>query len=294
MPGKDSLPTRILGRTGVRVPILGFGTASCGIRRDIANGVALYHRAMELGVNYFDAAPSDTGYGRAQKQLAAALKDRRAKAFLVTKCHASGYDETLRLLDANLKELGTDHADLVYAHSLGDLDVDTVVGQRGALRALLRAKEEGRTRFIGVSGHSRVGKFVRLLNSEMAGEIDVLMVAVNFADRNTYDFEGRVCPLAARRHIGLAAMKVFGGANFDSRAMSNAMMAPEHHDRALRYALSLPGVALAVVGMATEEELEQNVARARAFRPLSAAERAAMQEPGRRLARRWGAHYGPA
>jgi len=287
------LPTRPLGKTGVRVPILGFGSAACGIRRSIENGATLYNKALDLGVTYFDTAPSHTGYGRAQKQLGYVCRDRRREMFLVTKCHERQGDDALRALDSHYKELQTDYADLVHLHSLGDFDLDDVMGKGGALPALVRAKREKRFRFLGVSGHSRVGNFVRLLSSEWADQIDVLMVAVNLADRYTYDFEGRVLPLAARRGIGVAAMKVFGGADWGSRALSNAMLPREHHDAGLRYALSLPGVSLAVVGMASEEELKENIARIQAFRPLSADERKALTDPSQRLARQWGAHFGP-
>lgn len=290
----SSIPRRTLGKTGVRVPLLGFGTAACGIRRDISNGVALYHKAIDLGVNYMDTAPTHTGYGRAQVQLGHVLKERRKDVFLVTKCHEAGGDEALRLLDRNLRELQTDHADLVYVHSLGDMNVSKVLGKGGILPALIGAKREGRTRFIGLSGHSKPDNFVQVLKSEYGDEIDVVMLAVNFADRFTYNFEGRVWPLAAQKNIGMVAMKVFGGADWKSKAMSNSMVPGEYHRSAFRYALSLPRVSLAVIGMATEEELQRNVAWARAFTPLAARERQALEAPGRRLASRWGAHFGPA
>jgi predicted aldo/keto reductase-like oxidoreductase len=288
------LPTRILGKTNIRVPVLGFGTAACGIRRDIKNGVALYEQALKAGVNYFDAAPTETGYGRAQEQLRHFLPGRRKSVFLVTKCHTADGDTARRMLDANLKELGTDYADLVYVHSLGDLAPDRTMGKNGILSALLREKEAGRIRFIGLSGHSRPSRFRKVLSSEWADQIDVIMTAVNFADQHTYDFEGRVWPLAAKKNIGLVAMKVFGGADWKSKAMSNAMMPEDRRDMALRYALSLPRVALAVVGMATEDELRENLARVRAFTPLTEAERASLEAPGRALAKRWGAHFGAA
>jgi uncharacterized protein len=286
------LPTRVLGKTGVRVPVLGFGTAACGIRRDIKNGVALYEQALEAGVNYFDTAPKDTGYGRAQEQLRHFLPGRRKSVFLVTKCHTADGDGARHMLDANLKELGTDYADLVYVHSLGDLDPDRAMGKNGILPALVREKAAGRIRFLGLSGHSRPGRFRTVLSSEWGDRIDVLMLAVNFADRHTYNFEGSVWPLAAEKNIGLAAMKVFGGADWKSKAMSNAMMPEARRDQAFRYALSLPRVSLAVVGMATENELRENLARARAFTPLNDTERRALEAPGRALAQRWGAHFG--
>lgn len=280
---------RALGSTGKRMPILGFGTAPAGIRRSLANGAALFEEAIDLGVTYFDTAPSHTGYGRAQAQLGEVLKRRRKEVFLVTKCHESRGDDALRLLERNLKELRTDHADLVHVHSLGDLDPAVVTRKDGVLHALLKAKRDGLTRFIGLSGHHRPGLFKDLLERF---DIDVVMNAVNFVDRHTYGFEEKIWPLAARKGVALVAMKVFGGMVHSDRGMSNSKMPGEHLRQAFRYALSVPGVALAVVGMATREELQRNVAWAKQFQPLTAEERLALEPLGKRLAARWGAHFG--
>lgn len=288
-PEPRPLPRRPLGKTGVTVPILGFGTAPAGIRRSLTLGAGLYHEALDLGVNYFDTAPSHTGYGRAQAQLGQVLRTRRKEAFVATKCHAARGDDALRLLERNLKELKTDHADLVYVHSLGDLDLRTVVSRGGVLHALMKAKREGLARFIGVTGHHRPQKFLRVLQDF---DLDVIMCAVNFADRHTYGFEEKVWPVAARKDVALVAMKVFGGMVYTDKGMSNCKMPREYHGSAFRYALSVPNVSLAVIGMATKEELHQNLARARQFKPLTPAERQALSAPGRRLAARWGAHLG--
>jgi predicted aldo/keto reductase-like oxidoreductase len=293
----DKIPTRPLGRTGKRVPLLGFGTAASGYRRSASTAAELYHAALNAGVTYFDTAPTHTGYGLAQKFLAPVLRERRREIFLVTKCHESDGDTALRQLDANLKELRSDYADLVHVHSLGDMDPDKVMGKDGVLAALARAKKDGKLKHIGLSGHSRPGHFVRVLQSDWANQIDVVMLAMNFADRHTYNFESRVAPIAAKAGAAVVAMKVFGGAVFGSdtraKAMSNAMMPDTYHGAALRYAWSLPNVACAVIGMATEEELRENLARARSFTPLPEADRRALAEAGQKLAARWGTHYGP-
>src|SRR5262249_12045273 len=84
-PGEaERVPTRVLGKTGVRVPILGFGTAPMGVKRSLKDAVELVHRALDLGVNYMDSAPHFTGYGAAQVQIGHALKERRKEVFLVT------------------------------------------------------------------------------------------------------------------------------------------------------------------------------------------------------------------
>lgn len=283
-------PTRVLGKTGVQVPILGFGTAPCGIRRSLKNGIQLYHEALDLGITYFDTAPTHTGYGRAQQQLGHVVKARRKEIFVVTKCHEADGEAALRLLKRNLKELQTDYADLVHIHSLGDLNVRTILGKHGIYPALLKAKRDGLVRHIGVSGHHRPARFLALMRE---ADLDVMMCAVNFVDRHTYDFENRVWPAAAKKNLGLVAMKVFGGMRYDDKSMSNSVMPREHLDVALRYALSVPRVSLAVVGMSTREELLRNVERVRSFSPLSAEQRQALIPLGKKLAAKWGAHFGP-
>jgi uncharacterized protein len=280
------LPTRVLGKTGVRVPILAMGTAPAGTRASDKDAIALFNAAIDQGVTYMDTAPDFAGYGRAQLQLGQVLKDRRKEVFLVTKTFTPDGDKARQLLEQNLKELQTDHADLVYVHSLGadEMDPRRSLGPNGTLRALLKAREDGLTRFVGISGHNRPKRFVEALREH---DIDVIMNAVNFVDRHTYDFETKVWPLAAKKNVGLVAMKVFGG-----QQGSGCAMPKEHVPLALRYALSLPNVATAVVGMATQEELKLNLAGVRAFQPLAAEERAKLEKLGRDLARRWGPHFG--
>lgn len=288
----EPLPTRVLGKTGVRVPILGFGTAAAGTRLSLRQAVALYHEAIDLGVTYIDTAPGFAGYGSAQEQLGYVLKERRKEVFLVTKCFEPNGQAALRLLERNLKELQTDYADLVFVHSLGHdkMDPRVVFGRNGTYFALLRAKAQGLARFLGLSGHNRPGRFVEAIRQL---EVDVLLNATNFVDRHTYNFEEQVWPLAAEKNIGLVAMKVFGGEVSSPRAgLSNRMVPADHLDLAFRYALSLPNAACAVIGMATREELHQNVRRAKAFTPLSRQESTLLQSVGTRLAAQWGPHFG--
>lgn len=289
-PGDDPepLPTRTLGATGERVPVLGFGTSALGRGVDDEEAVPLIHRALDLGVTYLDTAPDFAGYGRAQRQIGVVMEERRDEAFLVTKCWVPGGDEARRLLERNLEELRTDHVDLVHAHSLGadKMDPDIVLADDGVIRALLRAKEEGLARYVGISGHNRPHRFVTALERF---PVDVMMTAVNFADRHIYGFEEKVWPAARERDVGLVAMKVFGGPR---GGITPARMGADLHGAALRYALSLEGCATAVVGMVSGEELAENVERARAFTPLTPAERRELLAVGRELAPGWGPRFG--
>ena len=288
-----SLPARVLGKTGVTLPILGFGTAAAGVRLNTREAVQLYETAFRAGITYFDTAPEFAGYGQAQVQLSYLLKQVRQHIFLVTKCYEPDGDRALRLLENSLRELGTTYADVVFVHSVGadKMDPRVVFSKYGTYAALMKAKSLGLTRFVGLSGHSRPSRFVQALRHF---DIDVLLNAVNFVDRHTYNFEEQVWPAAAHANIGLIAMKVFGGAQDPSpNTISHSRMPVEYHDLAFRYALSQPRACCAVIGMATSDELEENLGRARLFRPLSPLEAGRLHEAGALLARRWTDHLGP-
>jgi len=288
-----TMPTRMLGKTGVTLPILGFGTAATGQRLNMKQAVQLYEAAYLEGIMYFDTAPEFAGYGQAQSQLSHVLKHVRSKIFLVTKCFEPDGERALHLLDRSLRELGTDYADLVFVHSVGDdkMDPQVVFGKSGTYAALIKAKALGLTQFVGLSGHSRPSRF---LSAMRHFDLDVLLNAVNFVDHHTYNFEEHVWPAAARANIGLIAMKVFGGAKHPSPStVSHSQMPAEYLDMAFRYALSQPRVSCAVIGMATQQELGENLRRARTFSPLSVGEVRRLRLNGAPLARQWSDHLGP-
>jgi aryl-alcohol dehydrogenase-like predicted oxidoreductase len=288
----DSFPQRVLGKTALKQPILGMGTAPAGLD-DFKAGVTLFHEAIDLGVTYMDTAPEFAGYGKAQQQLGEVLRTRRKEVFLVTKCFEPDGEKALALLNKNLRELQTDHADLVYAHSIGDdkMDLKKILGPAGVFRALEKAQNDGLTRFVGCSGHNRPWKFLEVLRSS---DIAVMMNAVNFVDRHTYDFETKLWPEAAKRGVGLVAMKIFGGIKPSGKTGKGSLLNDEHRDLAFRYALTVPGVSTAVIGMHDRSELHDNIARARSFHPLSPEELAALEQTGRDLAIEWKEHFGKA
>jgi aryl-alcohol dehydrogenase-like predicted oxidoreductase len=287
----SALPRKKLGRTGVEVPILGLGTAPGGHRPE-KEAVPFYHRCIDAGLTYIDTAPQFAGYGSAQAYLGQVLRERRKDVFLVTKCWEPDGDKALALLAANLKELQTDHADLVYAHSIGDdkMDPDRLESPTGTYRALEKARRDGLTRFLGVSGHCRPDRFRRAIDR---WDFDVMMTAVSLVARHVYNFEEKVWPAAARKGIGLAAMKVYGGGTGGDKNAKGARLPDALKPAALRYAVGLPDVSVVVVGMFDDEEMRQNLAWARAYRPLTPGELATLAEPTRALAAEWKAPYGP-
>src|SRR5437870_2540099 len=211
--GTAKLPQRMLGKTGVQVPILGLGTVAVGNVTDEKAALRLINQAIDLGVTYIDTAPARTriavmtGYNKAQSYLKTVLKERRKEVFIVTKCLETDGDKTVDLLKKNLEELGVEQVDLAYTHSIGHAvyELDALVADNGPMASLERAKKEGLTRFVGITGHNRPEKFAQVIARR---DIDVMMNGVNLVDRHTYAFEDIVWPLARQKGIGLVAMKV--------------------------------------------------------------------------------------
>ncbi len=270
-PASGKVPDTVLGRTGVRVSRLGIGCAYFQRKPVTPDDVrATLHRALELGVNYLDTAPTygnaETGF--AEEKMGPAIAEIRDKVFLVTKTEEPTYEGTWKLLKQSLKRMRTDRIDLVHLHNFGDAnlwgDRKLVFGDRGALGALREAKRQGVVRFIGASGHLHPTRFHEALDG---GEIDVLMNAVNFVVQHTYDFEHKVWSRARHMNVGLVAMKVLGGA---VRQEGGFKMDEKYYEKAIRYALSIPGIAVAVIGLENIAELEKAaavVARAQALSP---------------------------
>jgi aryl-alcohol dehydrogenase-like predicted oxidoreductase len=283
------MPQRVLGKTGVKVPILGLGTVAVGNVTNEKEALALIHKAIDLGVTYIDTAPASTriafmtGYGRAQSYLKKVLKERRKEVFIVTKCLETDGDKVLDLLKKNLDELGVEQVDLAYTHSIGHAvyDFDKLVADDGPMAALQKAKKDGLTRFVGITGHNRPEKFAQVIQKR---DIDVMMNAINIVDRHTYAFEDLVWPTAREKGIGLAAMKVFGG------GITACKMPAELRQASFRFAQSVKGVALTVIGMGSVKELEQNVQWAREFKPMTADAANELKAKTVALARQWGPH----
>lgn len=289
--GSDALPKRVLGGTGIHLTALTLGTAPCGSAKSstpqhVADCV---NAAIDLGVGAIDTAPA---YGVAEEGVGLALGSRRKEVFLSTKVAADSIAEAEKILANSLRLLKTDCLDLVYYHSVGDRRVETALAEQGVFTWLLKQKKAGKTRLVGISGHNRPAKFVKLLES---GQVDVLLVVVNFVDRYTYNFDGEILPLARRQGTGIVAMKVFGGAR---RMNYNDLNAPaqleaKHMELAVRYSLGVPGVATLNLGAQNTGQIRQMVEWVKKAKPLSATEREKAESLGKELASQWGPHFGP-
>jgi hypothetical protein len=210
----------------------------------------------------------------------------------VTKTEQGSYEGTWRSIRQSLKRLQTDHLDLVHIHSFGTEewwgDLDFVFGDKGPMAALREARKQGVVRYVGASGHHYPARFHAALDT---GEIDVLMNTVNFVARHTYDFEDKLWCRARLKNIGLVAMKVLGG---EAKPKRNFRLPEEYYDRAIRYALSVPGLSCAVIGIQSVAELERAARTVSAAQPLTAEERFDLAREGLDLARQpgWQKVYG--
>jgi predicted aldo/keto reductase-like oxidoreductase len=261
-------PTRLLGRTGVELTTLTLGTAPCGLSPKIppVEIARIVNEAIDLGVNSIDTAPA---YVQSEEGIGLALGARRTEVFLATKVMPDTIAEAERSLSRSLELAKTDWFDLVYFHNAGDRDVEAATGPEGVFSWLIKQKQAGGFRYLGVSGHNRPARLVRLLET---GEVDVLLTVVNFVDRFTYGFDHQVLPVARNRNVGIVAMKVFGGARQSAGGYENPDAPPEmdvqHLELAVRHALGIPGVATVNLGVQNRDHLRRIVQLFNAFYTL--------------------------
>ena len=288
----EPLPTRVLGRTKEKVSILGLGTAPVGEGPPgVEEAIRIFSEAIDRGVTYIDTARI---YGNAEEILGHIIPKRRDQLFVVSKVSADNETRAEQHLSESLRQLKTDYLDLVHVHSIGSKNIDRVLAKDGALEYLLKQKEKGKIRFIGISGHNRPPNFVRMLQTD---QIDVVMCVMNHADRNIYDFESKVLAKARQHNVGCAAMKVYAGIKGGFRNHRSGYIGcatePAYLPQALAYALDLEGVSVAVVGPYTVEQAIQNVQFACKYKPLTQEQRASLLKYGQNLAETLGPRYGP-
>lgn len=253
------IPRRLLGKTGHEVTLFSLGGE--GVLRThgrTKEAVAVIQRALDLGVNYCDTAPA---YSSSMDYYGAALGERRSQIFLASKTADRTRDGSLRILDDSLRRLRTDHLDLWQLHDLRTMsDIEAIFSKRGAIHALMQAREEKRVRFLGLTGHHDPAV---LLEGMRRFEFDTVLVALNVADVHRRPFANSVLPEAARRGMGVIGMKVFAAGALVEPA---GVFTPAE---AMHYVLSLAGVSTVVVGCSTPAEVESNVRAAKQFQLLN-------------------------
>ena len=266
-----AIPTRPFGRhADVRVSALGFGGHHLGGAADEATAVRLVREAIDAGVTFFDNC-WEYHRGKSEIWMGKALEGRRDEVFLMTKACTHGREARLGLemLEQSLRRLRTDHLDLWQIHGVCfENDPALFIRPNGAAEALRKAKDDGKVRFVGFTGHKDPAIHLAMLDTGFP--FDAVQMPLNPFDASFKSFERQVLPALAARGIAALGMKPFVG---KGEAVQAGTLSAEE---ALRYAMSLP-VATTITGIDKPEVLAQNVGIAQGLAPMSDAEMDALR-----------------
>jgi predicted aldo/keto reductase-like oxidoreductase len=256
-----SLPTRILGKTGQQVTILGLGGE--GVLRTVGRekeAYALINRAFDLGITYCESARA---YSGSEAYYGKALGERRKDIFLTSKSHSRSKKGAFAHLHETLTNMRTDHLDLWQVHDVREEeDIAEIFSPGGAIEAFVEAKQQGKTRFIGITGHQDPMIIRKCIESF---DFDTVLMPVNPAEQKFKNFIEVVLPVAREKSMGIIGMKVYLR-GFASQLPWYTSMEPF-----LRYALSQP-VTNVVIGCDDIAQLEQNIKFAHSFEPMAVKE----------------------
>ncbi len=244
---------RVLGKTGLKISRLGLG--GIPIQRIDAQGTrVLVHQLMEAGVNYIDTA---RGYTVSEEYLGFALEGIRDRFVLATKSMARTREAMEKDIRTSLYNLRTDHIELYQVHNPSMAQLEQVMGEGGALEALLEAREQGRIGHIGLTAHS-LEVFEKALTLPW---VETIMFPYNIVETQGRDLVQR----CAEQNVGFIAMKPLAGGAIEDASL------------AMRYLVSDPAVTVVIPGMADPKEAEQNLSAAADTSPLTADEQTRMQ-----------------
>ncbi len=271
----NRLPTRTLGKTGIEVSILGFGSGSRFLMYEAEDkALAALSHALDLGITYIDTAHS-YGDGKSEERIGQLMPQRRNQITLATKLSARTADDARRQIEKSLKRLRTDRLDVLHIHALAGLeDLAAIEKPDGILKALYEARGQKVTKAIGITCHASPEALKLALERH---DFDCTQMALNAAMARMADakggmkatpmsqggFEELALPVAIRKQMGVIAMKVFG----QEQIVGTAPI-----EKLLTYALSLP-VSLASLGMPKPEFIDRNIELATSFTPMSGEQR---------------------
>jgi len=266
-----------MGRTGLQVSILGVGGYHLGAaagQEEVNNMVA---KALDHGINFFDNAWEYHG-GMSEERVGTALKGRRDEAIVMTKVctHGRKKEVAMQMLEESLTRLQTDHLDVWQVHEVIYYnDPEKAYDVDGVLEALAAAKQQGKVRFVGFTGHKNPSIHLDMLNRGFP--FDTVQMPINPFDPAFRSFERNVLPVAIEKGMAVFSMKSMGGSG---EPIVNGALTPTE---ALSYAMSVPGVSTTISGMDSMAVLDQNLEILRSFQPLSEKQMAALREHGRQF-----------
>lgn len=255
---------RVLGNTGERVSIIGVGGFHLSKPDDPGVATRIVRTAVDRGINFLDNS-WDYADGESERRMGAALRDGyRDKAFLMTKIDGRTATSATQQLEESLRRLQTDRVDLLQFHEVIRMnDADRIFAPSGAWEAVLQARDQGKLRYIGFTGHKspEIHKHMLELAEQHGFRFDTLQMPLNVMDAHYHSFEHIVLPLARRKNMGIIGMKPMGDPFI---LHSNTVSALE----CLRYAMSLP-VSVTITGIDSLSILQQALDIAEHFVPLT-------------------------
>lgn len=269
----NAIPLRKFGATDVKISALACGGHHLGDADDVTTAKQIVDEVIDGGVTFFDNC-WEYHRGKSEEWLGTALKGKRDRVFLMTKVCTHGRDKNLAMtmLEESLHRLQTDHLDLWQIHGVVfENDPDLFIRPNGAAEALRLAKQQGKVRFVGFTGHKDPGVHLKMLATGFP--FDSVQMPLNPFDANfELSFERQVLPELTRRNIAVLGMKPICGT---AEAVKAGIITAEEM---LRYAMSVPGVTTTITGMDKIEIARQALHVARNFQPMSAAEMQALRD----------------
>lgn len=250
---------RILGKTGLKISRMGFGGIPIQ-RIDAAGTKALMQQLLDAGVNYIDTA---RGYTVSESFLGEALEGIREHFILATKSMARTREAMAADIETSLKNLRTDHIELYQVHNPTLPQLEQVIAEGGALEALLEARAAGKIGHIGLTAHSRE-VFEKALTLDW---VETIMFPYNIVETQGED----LIKACAEKNIGFVDMKPLAGGAIEDAAL------------AMRFIVSNPDVTVVIPGMATSEEIAENLEAVNNTEPLNEEELAGVEKVRKQL-----------
>jgi aryl-alcohol dehydrogenase-like predicted oxidoreductase len=270
--GSGEMIYRTFGRAGIKVSAIGLGGSHIGMPADENEGIRIVRTAIDRGITFMDNC-WDYGDGKCEVGMGKALRDGyREKVFLMTKFDGRTKESAARQIDESLQRLQTDRIDLMQLHENIRLeDPDRFFAAGGPLEALEQARQAGKIRFIGFTGHKDPIVHLRML--ELAAEhkfhFDSCQMPLNVLDAHFRSFEKNVVPKLVEQGIAVLGMKPLAEGEIPRSGLVSAI-------ECLHYALSLP-TTVVITGCESMERLEQALEAARTFQPLTEAQLSALR-----------------
>ena len=264
--GNNGIPTRTLGKTGEEVSILGLGGYHIG-KLPENESIELIREAINKGVTFMDNAWC-YHQGYSEKVMGKALQDGyRNKVFLMTKNHGRTKERFNKQLNDSLKRLKTDYIDLLQLHEIINIGEPAKIDKEGVLEEALKAKKEGKIRYIGFTGHRYPILHQQMLDLNF--DWDTVQIPINVLDYHFRSFQKQIVPQAIEKDMAVIGMK--------SLASGHIFKTNITVKEAIRYSLSMP-ISTLVSGIDSLEVLEQNLKIARDFKPYTEEELKALRE----------------